>query len=272
MLLKRVITALILLPLVLGAIFFLSTPGLYAAFSLAALIGAWEWTALMGLQAPQRRYGYVALVAAALAAAWFATTEYHVGSWILGIGALWWFQTLNFLPGFPENFARKPWSTMKMGAAGLLMLVPAVLGLATLHGGRHGIARIFFLFALVWLTDIGAYFVGRAFGRRKLAPNISPGKTIEGALGGFLAAVPVIATAPWVFGFGRFDWTPLVLLCVVVIVVSILGDLTESLFKRLRGVKDSGTLLPGHGGVLDRIDSLLAAAPVLALGLDLFGI
>lgn len=271
-LLTRVITALILLPLVVSAIVFLPTPGLYLLFSVIGLLGAWEWSALMGLEARSKRAAYVAIVAVALAAAWVAEDVFHEGFWVLIVGALWWLRTLNFLPGFPGNFARNPWGPVRMGGAGVLMLVPALLGLAELHGARNGIARIFFLFALVWLTDIGAYFVGRAFGRRKLAPNISPGKTVEGAIGGVVVALPVAATAPWVFGFGRFDWTPMLVICVVVIGVSILGDLTESLFKRLRGVKDSGTLLPGHGGVLDRIDSVLAAAPVLALGLKLFGI
>ncbi len=123
------------------------------------------------------------------------------------------------------------------------------------------------------MADIGAYFAGRRYGKRKLALEVSPGKSVEGAIGGFITAMlAACLLAPWAFGVGHFDWLPLLLLCALVIVASIVGDLTESLFKRYRGVKDSGTILPGHGGILDRVDSLLAAAPVLALGLSLLGI
>ncbi len=272
MLFQRVVTALLLLPLVLGPILFLPTPWVYGLFSIIGLLAAWEWSALMGLQTARSRYGYVALVAVVLSGGWILHSRFGLGIWILVAGALWWGNALSLVAGFPENLRNRPWGVMKFGLAGLLMLAPALLGLAKLHGANHGVWRIFFLFGLVWAADIGAYFAGRAFGRRKLAPDVSPGKTIEGAIGGFIGAMLIVATAPWVFGFGRFDWLPLVLLCIVVIGMSIVGDLTESLFKRYRGVKDSGTLLPGHGGVLDRVDSLLAAAPVLALGLQLLGI
>lgn len=268
MLLQRVITALLLLPLVLGPIIFLPTPWVYTVFSVIALLAAWEWSALMGLVSRAARAAYVLLIAAALASGWLLDQR-GGGIWLLLAGACWWVQAFSLVLGFPDNFRRRPWGVALMGAAGVLMFVPAMLGVAHLHAG--GMLRVFFLFGLVWMADIGAYFAGRAFGRHKLAPNVSPGKTVEGAVGGFAGALLIVATAPWVFGFGRFDWLPLLLLCVLVIALSIIGDLTESMFKRLRGVKDSGTLLPGHGGVLDRIDSILAAAPVLALGLALLG-
>jgi phosphatidate cytidylyltransferase len=191
---------------------------------------------------------------------------------VLIAGLLWWCLAISLVVGFPANFRLKPWGALQYGLAGLLMLVPALLGLAKLHASaEHGL-RIFYLFGLIWAADIGAYFAGRAFGKHKLAPEVSPGKTIEGAIGGFAAAMLMLIAAPWIFGFGRFDWLPLALLSAIVVAISVIGDLTESLFKRLRGMKDSGTLLPGHGGVLDRIDSLLAAAPTLALGLSLLGI
>lgn len=270
---QRVITALLLLPIVLGPILFLDTGWVYLVFSLIGLLGAWEWTALMGLASKPARVGYVLLVAAALAASWFAAAQ-GLGLWILLAGVLWWLRAIDLVRGFPLNLQQRPWSTAALGLTGLLMLVPAMLGIALLHGhgGGHDYRRMFFLFGLVWMADIGAYFAGRAFGRRKLAPNVSPGKTIEGAIGGFLGAMLVLIAAPWVFGAGRFDWLSLVGLSVVVIAASVLGDLTESLFKRQRGVKDSGWILPGHGGVLDRVDSLLAAAPTLALGLLLLGV
>ena len=272
MLRQRVVTALILLPLILGPIIWFPTPWLFVFLSLVGLIAAWEWTALMGLASVTARCAYLALVALLLAAAWFAGT-YGLGVWVVLSGAIWWGNAVSLIAGYPVNFRLKPPGAVAMSVYGLLMLVPALLGLAMLHGAGNGVLRIFFLFELVWMADIGAYFAGRRYGRRKLAIDVSPGKSVEGAIGGFIAAMLVAAvSAPWVFGFGRFDWLPLLLLCALVVGASIIGDLTESLFKRHRGVKDSGTLLPGHGGVLDRVDSLLAAAPVLALGLALIGL
>jgi phosphatidate cytidylyltransferase len=122
---------------------------------------------------------------------------------------------------------------------------------------------------LVVAADIGAYFAGRRFGRNKLAPRVSPGKTWEGVAGGLVAAALMAAVGVWWFDVsaGRF-----IALCMVVVVASIVGDLTESLFKRHAGLKDSGTILPGHGGVLDRVDSVTAAAPVFLLGLQVLGL
>lgn len=271
MLKQRVITALVLVPLILGPIIYFPTPWLYLFLSAVGLLAAWEWTALMGLARTAPRAAYLLLVAVLLALAWYLGSVGQ-GVWVLVAGALWWAKALGMIAGYPANFRARPPGVPLLAVYGLLMLVPAVFGLAMLHAAGHGVLRLFFLFGLVWMADIGAYFAGRRFGKRKLAPEVSPGKTVEGAIGGFAGALLIAASAPWVFGVGQFVWWQLLLLCVVVIVASIIGDLTESLFKRHRGVKDSGTLLPGHGGILDRIDSLLAAAPVLALGLSLFGI
>lgn len=272
MLKQRVITALVLLPLILGPIFWFPTEWLYVFLSAVGLLAAWEWTALMGLSVSTQRIGYLACVAALLAGAWFAYMQGQ-GVAVLAAGALWWLYALRLVIGYPDNFRRQPPAVPAMAVYGLLMIVPALMGLAMLHAGHNGVRRLFFLFELVWMADIGAYFAGRRFGRRKLAVEVSPGKSVEGAIGGFIAALLVAGlSAPWVFGPGRFDWLPLLLLCALVVMVSVIGDLTESLFKRHRGVKDSGTLLPGHGGILDRVDSVLAAAPVLALGLVLIGL
>lgn len=272
MLKQRVITALILLPLILGPIIWFPTQWLYVFLSAVGLLAAWEWTALMGLERSTSRYLYLAGIAALLAVSWHASTLGHA-SVVLAAGAAWWLFALTLIAGYPGNFEQRAPGIPATAVFGVLMLVPALIGLAMLHAGHHGVRRLFFLFELVWMADIGAYFAGRRFGRRKLAISVSPGKSVEGAIGGFIAAMGTAAlSAPWVFGAGRFDWLPLMLLCALVVAVSIIGDLTESLFKRHRGVKDSGTLLPGHGGILDRVDSVLAAAPVLALGLALLRI
>jgi phosphatidate cytidylyltransferase len=268
---QRVITALVLLPLVLVPIVWLPTVWMYAVYCGFGLLAAWEWTTLMGLSRSGPRIAYVALIAVAFVLAWIVTMNAGGAIWILAPAMLWWLAAAAHLPGFPGNVQRRPWNATVLGTAGLFALVPAILALALLKDAApHGV-RIGLLFLLVWAADIGAYFAGRAFGRHKLAPNISPGKTIEGALGGFLLSMAMLALAPWVFQ-GPLPWLWLMLLAVLVVIASIVGDLTESLFKRLRGIKDSGTLLPGHGGVLDRVDSLLAAAPVFALGLILIGL
>ena len=129
---------------------------------------------------------------------------------------------------------------------------------------------IIVLFSLVWGADSSAYFVGRRFGRYKLAPRVSPGKTWEGIGGAVLAGMLIGACAGWWCGLEAETGALFVVLCVVTVAISIVGDLTESLIKRHGGVKDSGSLLPGHGGLLDRVDSLTAAAPVYLLGLETF--
>lgn len=272
-LLQRVITALILLPLVLGAVWYAPTPWLYLLFSGAGLLGAWEWTGMMGLKAAAGRWAYLALAAAAFAAAW----RFRAGwPWMALPNLLWWLCVLLLIPGFPGNLERHKLPRPAMVLLGLVWLVPTVLCLVLLRDrpGPDGALRLLFTMALVWASDVGAYLAGRNFGRRKLAPTVSPGKTLEGALGGLLlCAVFAVAAGAYVFQpAGPGQLALLVALSLAVAALSIVGDLGESMFKRLAGLKDSGKLLPGHGGILDRIDSLMAAAPAMALGLWWLGL
>jgi len=156
--------------------------------------------------------------------------------------------------------------------AGPFVLLPAWLALVRLHAQGptlDGPQLLTFLLLLVVAADVGAYFAGRAFGKHKLAPRVSPGKTWEGVAGGLAgASLLALAGALWFeLPLPRF-----VLLCVLVVMISVVGDLAESLFKRHAGVKDSGSILPGHGGILDRIDSLTAAGPCFVLGMDYLGL
>jgi phosphatidate cytidylyltransferase len=155
--------------------------------------------------------------------------------------------------------------------AGLVVLVPAWVGMARLLKveGGNGEELFLFLLVLVWAADIGAFFAGRRFGRVKLAPKVSPNKTWEGVLGGVIAGLLAAAAGAVWFGFSP---TSFVALCAAVVLASIVGDLTESMFKRFAGLKDSGKMLPGHGGVLDRIDSVTAAVPFYVLGLGWLGV
>jgi phosphatidate cytidylyltransferase len=278
MLLQRIVTALLLLPLVLGTLWFGSTEVVGAVFGAAALLAVLEWGVLTGIDgAPGQknrtaRALYV-LAAAALMAAWVLLRSTPL-VWIAVIATcLWWLLMVRWILVYPRGMdARHPPRWLKAGA-GLVVIPGTIAAVCLLHGAPEGPLRLLFAFFLVWAADVGAYFAGRAFGRHKLAPNVSPGKTWEGAYGGLALALVIAGIAGvWLFKLQGAAWLPFLLLCAGVVLFSIIGDLGESLIKRQAGAKDSGTLLPGHGGVLDRIDSLLAALPALAIGLYWLGL
>lgn len=270
MLVQRVITALVLLPLLIGAIAYLPPPWLYAVFCGAGLIAAWEWAGLMGPAGTRTpvRIAFVASCAAAMAIGWFLREQ---AMWACVAAAAWWVFAISLVRGYPANFERSRPGLGPMWLIGLLLVVPTMLGLWMLHAMPNGPWRVFFLFFLIFAADTGAYLAGRNFGKRKLAPAVSPGKTVEGMVGGLLLCAAWAACAgPLVFDIDRPQQIVLlVALSLVVAAFSVLGDLSESMFKRAAGVKDSGTILPGHGGMLDRVDSILAGAPLMALGLTL---
>jgi len=272
MLMQRVITALLLLPVLLGMIWFAPTPWLYVFFSAAGLMIAWEWTGLMKWTGQSaKRYVFVAATAAALFLVWVAPEQYR--PWLFGLAALWWIFAFTLLSGFPQNFQRHSPSDAAMCALGLLLISSTLLALATLHAMPNGVMRLIYLFFLIFAADTGAYFAGRTFGKHKLAPNVSPGKTIEGAIGGvLLCGAWSLVGGVYIFHAEGNALIALFFLSLVIAAFSIVGDLTESMFKRVAGIKDSGNILPGHGGILDRVDSILAAAPVMVLGLQLLKI
>jgi phosphatidate cytidylyltransferase len=267
MLKQRVLTVLILLPLLLAAVWWLPTEWLYVLFAGVGVLIAWEWAALMGLSTQRQRLRYGVITAILLSSAWYLNAYWQ---WLAALSALWWLYAFVLVRGYPANFERRRPGSLQMGVIGQVLIVPTILSLAQLHAQPEGALRLLYVFFLIFAADTGAYFAGRRFGKRKLAPAVSPGKSIEGALGGLaLCAVWAATAGAWVFHAQGGKLVALVLLSMAVAVVSIIGDLTESLFKRAAGVKDSGTILPGHGGILDRVDSLLAAAPVMALGASL---
>lgn len=263
MLKQRVFTALALLAPVLAVIYFASTEVVYVCAAAAGLLMAWEWTTLMSVRRSGVRVAYLLVTALAMGLVWLFKEQ---ARWIFTVSLVWWCLAFFLLLGFPDNLQNRKPNAVLLGVLGQILIPPTILALAYLH--REGVWVLFFALVLVWAADIGAYFAGRGFGRHKLAPNISPGKTWEGAAGGLLlSALWVVGVGPYVFDLNR-DWMlALLALSLVVAIFSIIGDLTESLFKRLSGVKDSGAILPGHGGVLDRVDSLLAALPIFSLGL-----
>ena len=262
MLRERVITALILAALVLLVIFFLPHAATMAALALLVVAAAWEWSAFPRFTQHSGRLFYVAFVAACVAATWWFGVQREEMDRLIQAALVWWVFALIWVAIAPARVNR----TTAAGA-GLLVLVPAWLALARLHAA--GPQLLLFLILLVVAADVGAYFAGRRFGQNKLAPRVSPGKTWEGVLGGFVAAALMAALGVWWF---ELDAPRFLALCLVVVVASIIGDLTESLFKRHAGLKDSGKLLPGHGGLLDRVDSVTAAAPVFLIGLERLGL
>jgi phosphatidate cytidylyltransferase len=271
MLLQRVITALVLLPPVLATLWFGSTPLVGAVFGAAAMVAVLEWGVLTGVRRSGGGSGAIACYVGAAAAltalaVWQRATAMP---WVLVIGTCaWWLVVLSWIARYPVGFDdTHPPRWLKAGA-GLLVIPGTIAAVALLHGAPDGALRLLFAFVLVWAADVGAYFAGRALGRRKLAPNVSPGKTWEGVFGGLALSLLIAGVAgTWLFRLHGVAWLPFLLLCIAVVLLSIVGDLGESLLKRQVGAKDSGTLLPGHGGVLDRVDSLLAALPAMALGL-----
>lgn len=261
MLKQRIITALILLPIALGGFFLLEGAGFALFIGLVVTLGAWEWARLAGFVAQSARVAYAAVVAGMLFIMYLVP---GIAPWVLGASVLWWATATFLVLTYPRTTHHWANASTKL-LIGLLILLPAWQGLIWIKQGALGNWQIMAVMVLVWGADIGAYFSGRAFGKRKLAPKVSPGKSWEGVYGGL--ALSLVITA--VVAFVR-DWSAVQLLmgllgAALVVFVSVVGDLTESMFKRQSGVKDSSQLLPGHGGVLDRIDSLTAAIPVFAV-------
>jgi len=265
MLKQRVITASLLAPLALWGIWALPPQGFASAIAIIFAMAGWEWSRLSGFaQAPGRSF-YMALVVLGMAALYPLLTQGNWPQLILVVSLMWWTFALMSVLSYPRSSSLWQHSAAARGVAGLLVLLPAWAALALLHQ-RLGPGYVILLMFIVWGADTGAYFAGRAFGRHKLSPRVSPGKTWEGVAGGALLAVAVsLVGTLWlepVGGYGAFT-----VLVLATVMISILGDLMESLFKRVVNLKDSGGLLPGHGGVMDRVDSMTAAAPLFTLGL-----
>lgn len=269
---QRVLTALILAPLAIAAVLYLPSSVFMALIAILLMAGIWEWGLLAGLKRSSHRALVVAINAVLLAAlAW--------GNWagiahdLVMVGLIWWTVAALWLtrPDFGRERNRGN-AMIKLGI-GTLLVVPAWCGTALLHAGQpNGPAWLLYALMLVWAADTFAYFVGSRIGGPKLAPSISPGKTWAGFCGG-LAGVLLVATAAMpLLGVDWSHWLAMAGLALFTGLVSVLGDLFESLMKRQAGAKDSGDLLPGHGGALDRLDSLVAAIPVFALGKEWLGL
>jgi phosphatidate cytidylyltransferase len=262
---QRVVTGLLLAGLVIVVLLLLPPAVAVAAVLIVVAAGAWEWAGFAGLAAAAERIGYVAAIGLAVAAAWRLTISTPALVAFLAATAAWWVAAFVWLAVAPARGGPRA-----AAAAGFAVLVPAAIGITRLVAiDSEGQVLMLFLLILIAAADVGAYFGGRALGRRKLAPRVSPGKTWEGFAAGMLAAMLAAGAGAMLFGQPLLPWLAV---CAVVALVSVVGDLAESMFKRRAGLKDSSALLPGHGGVLDRVDSLTAAGPVFLLGLIALGV
>lgn len=271
MLKQRIITALVLLPVVLGAVFFLPRSGFAWVAGVFFVAGGWEFSDMISprMSLPGRLFWVLTLIVLMVLA------EFYRPTWLLSWLPLLWLAGLAAVVGYPRN-ADQWYRPAVMVPAGWALLVPAWAAVVHLQDtGAVGLAgpwALMFVLLWVWAADTGAYFAGRAFGRHKLAPNVSPGKTIEGLVGGVALALVVAALVAWLGPVPLGSRWRLLLVAAVTVLASVLGDLFESMIKRERGIKDSGVMLPGHGGMLDRIDSVTAALPVAVAALTWAGL
>lgn len=264
MLKQRTLTALVLAPLAVAVILFLPTWAMALIVSVMCLQAVWEWSQLAGIVSNTWRVGVVLANALLLGLLW--TIRDEPACWyVIGAGLAWWLLALLWMRRFSWGAApTHEHAALKLAACELAVL-PAWLALVHLHGETdHGRAWALFAVLLIWTADIAAYFAGSRYGTTKLSPRISPNKTTAGAWGALLGAGALAAVGSWLLGARGSALAALVALSLLTVLASIAGDLFESLLKRQASVKDSGTLFPGHGGLLDRIDSLLFVVPAFA--------
>ncbi|WP_299873142.1 phosphatidate cytidylyltransferase [uncultured Cocleimonas sp.] len=258
---QRIITAFVLIAAVFASVLLL--PNIW--FAVVALlvfvsISGWEWSRLVSLEGFHR----------GLYVAWLLLVAYFAYRWndfrliVMVLGLFWWAFVLVLLAIYEQGTMLYKENKWLLRVSAFFVLIPAWVGLITLHQLHPSL--VIYLIALVAMADTGAYFTGKAFGKNKLAPELSPGKTREGMLGGLLGATTLSIFGAWYFALPVHDWVYFIFLSMVVAIMSVAGDLFESLMKREVGLKDSGNILPGHGGILDRVDGILAALPIFTMG------
>lgn len=275
MLIQRIITALVLLPIVLAALFLLEPDGFAVFAGVIVALAAWEWARLAGLHRQVSRVLYALVVVAIVATISLAPEISR--SFLLYAALAWWVASLFLVISFPSSSAF--WSSTGVRIIiGIYILVPFWVAIVfmrsadiVVYPGLSPLWLIFYTLFIVFAADTGAYFAGKTLGKSKLAPKVSPGKSWAGFWGGLISACLFALAACVQLDVPLSFYVQLVILTAITSVFSVVGDLTESMFKRQAGIKDSSQLLPGHGGVMDRIDSLVAAFPVMTSLLLIFG-
>jgi len=276
MLKQRIITSLVLTPFVVWSVF--SWPAEYFTLLILLVVGlaSWEWAHLSGINVSFAKGRFVAYsIVLLLLLSWYfdlTVVQFHS---VLYVSILWWLyrivRIIIYKPESPsENPAVEKFNMATAVSSIVALIIPfyAILYLRDVYS-FHG--YLFYLLMLIWSVDVFAYFFGKYLGKNKLAPHVSPGKTWEGIYGAFVATIFAAIIGAFSFGFTLVEGLTFFGLSLVIVIISIFGDLSESLYKRQNAVKDSGNILPGHGGMLDRVDSLSAAAPFYVVGLSLLG-
>ncbi|MEH6616587.1 MAG: phosphatidate cytidylyltransferase [Porticoccus sp.] len=271
MLKQRIITAIVIAVVFLLALFSLSPYSFSLAVAVVVIYAAWEWSDLSGISGLPLRLTYTAVLAVLLVVIAYVlglpaegSIQLTSGRSLLMTMVPWWAIALLWVQGYPSSAIL--WgSCWVRGIMGFLVLVPTWSALVILIHSAQGQWMILLVVMIVALADIGAYFSGRHFGKHKLAQSVSPNKTWEGLLGGVVVNVVVVLLLGVILKLDSRTWGLLAVMIMITALASVLGDLLESMLKRHRGIKDSGNILPGHGGILDRVDSLTAALPVFTL-------
>lgn len=282
MLKERIFSAIVMIAVVLAAIFWLPPLPFAILLSAVVVLGMWEWAQFVGFKSQMARVIVGGVTTCILLLLIIANTDYIRAARFLTdasvitlfVACIWWVIALGLVVTYPKSSALWAKSVVAKFMFGICTLFPFLIGLLAIRFNNYtlnafqGTYLLLYVFLLVWGADSGAYFFGRAFGKHKLAPKVSPGKSWEGALGGLLtsgviAFIFLQVTPSDVFG-RELSTVPFIAVSVATVAISVLGDLAESMFKRQAGVKDSSNLIPGHGGILDRIDSLTAAIPFFA--------
>ena len=265
MLRTRIVTAACLIAFFFIMLFNFSPAQFCVAIACMTLIGAWEWCHFMLIKNLLFKLIYVLIVSAIIFLTLFIAIPV-----VLMIAALWWLIALGFMLTYPQSSTFWGKGVVIRAIMGILTLIPSWAALTEMRSYPDGVSAILFLLILVSGADTTAYFVGRRFGKHQLAPQLSPNKTIEGALGALLFAILLTILVLIINHTSVSNWIWVILLSIVTVIFSIVGDLFESMLKRQVNLKDSSQLLPGHGGLLDRIDSMMSAAPIFAFGALLF--
>ncbi|MCP4271575.1 MAG: phosphatidate cytidylyltransferase [Gammaproteobacteria bacterium] len=294
---QRIITALIMLVFALYAIFFLPLETFSGVVAIIVLIGSWEWSGFFNKNNRLLKIIYVLITAAFMWVIYnHSLPQEYWNGWIIPEGikewfqlkdlafisvvlaCIWWVFAFVLVLVFPKISSSLINNIFLMAIIGWLMLLPTWVALTGIRSigmaldFHRGSSILLFSLCLVWAADTGAFIAGKAFGKHKLAPHVSPKKTWEGVVGGAILAILVAIISSHLLSIPDKQLPGLALMVVVIVSYSVIGDLTESIFKRLAGVKDSGNILPGHGGVLDRIDGLTAVMPLCLLGYAILGI
>lgn len=273
MLIQRLLAALVLIPIVIAGLFFLSISNFAIVMLVIFALSSWEWAQFLHFTTKRSKSIFTILLTTLAAIIYYLPSYVYLSINIFEIILLssiaWWSVALVLVLSYPKSV--KLWGTSFFNKLlfAFFTLMPFFIAMIQLRQINYGLNSyegaywLLYILVLVWATDSGAYFAGRLWGKHKLAPSVSPGKTIEGLMGGVASSI-IIGLLVYYSHFFNAPFYPFMISSVVAIFASVLGDLTESMFKREANIKDSGHLIPGHGGILDRIDSLTAAMPIFA--------